>query len=352
MGNNGMFLTEKTKDFFKQLRSGITEIENVEFLKNGEAVTVFVDGKTVFEYYFTEEKEFDYTGDDYDYNFGGAVVKHIITEHQNYYFETGDQLICTKRGDEPATRSFVPEDIVLFEDGIDYPINTKTKKSNKVPFRFINGNLCYAGQYSNIFQLVLDKDDNIKFTIDGKTVDIESIIEGKDLINRLINRYYDKKEGSKVDSISSKIEDELSYLETILVELIKKRAKVSSRHDDTKDTCMLRKGIDSLKTDLNYTNIMLSNEESFVVEEACAVLNIIRPAYDYFHYYKAVGEQKNILAIDQFNKDIEKLDTQRKQGNISECRLDNKVVWTRKGTGVLAFYESLGVDFGNWEPKR
>ena len=115
---------------------------------------------------------------------------------------------------------------------------------------------------------------------------------------------------------------------------------------------MLRKGIDSLKTDLNYTDIMLSNEESLVVEEACAVLSIIRPAYDYFHYYKVVGEQKNILAIDQFNQDIEKLDAQRKQGTISECRYDNKVVWTRKGTGVLAFYESLGIDSGYWVPKR
>ncbi len=185
MKKNEMFLTEKTKRFFKLLKSGITKIDNVEFLKSGEAVTVLFD---------------------------------------------------------------------------------------------------------------------------GKTVDINFISEGKDLINRLINRHYDKQEGSKVDSISSKIEDELSYLETILKELIKKRAKVSSRHYDVKDTRVLRIGIDSLKNDLNYTDTMLSNEESLVVEEACAVLNIIRSAYNYFDYYKIVVERKNNLAIEQFNYDIEKLD--------------------------------------------
>ena len=351
MGNNGMFLTEKTKRFFKSLKRGITEIENVEFLKSGDAVTVLVDGDTVFEYYFTEKKEFDYSGDDYDYNFGGPTVNYITTEHQNYYFVNGDKLSSTKKGEEPATRLFVPENIVLYEDGIDYPIDTKTKNSKRIPFRVINGNLCYAGQCLNIFQIVLDKNDNIKFTIDGKTVDIDFISEGKDLINRLINRHYDKQEGSKVDSISSKIEDELSYLETILEELLKKRAKVSSRHDDVKDTCMLRKGIDSLKTDLNYTDTMLGNKESLVVKEACAVLSIIRSAHNYFDYYKVVGERNNNLAIEQFNDDIERLDAQRKQGNIIERRKGNKVVWTRKA-GVLDFYKSLGIDFGYWEPKR
>ncbi len=308
MENNEMFLTEKTKRFFKLLKSGITKIDNVEFLKSGEAVTVLFDGKTVFEYYFTEEKEFDYSGDDYDYNFGGPIVNYITTEHQNYYFVNGDKFISTKRGEEPATRLFVLENIVVYEDGIDYPINPKTKNSKKIPFRVINGNLCYAGQYSNIFQIVVDRNNTINFTIDGKTVDINFISEGKDLINRLINRHYDKQEGSKVDSISSKIEDELSYLETILKELIKKRAKVSSRHYDVKDTRVLRIGIDSLKNDLNYTDTMLSNEESLVVEEACAVLNIIRSAYNYFDYYKIVVERKNNLAIEQFNYDIEKLD--------------------------------------------
>ena len=115
---------------------------------------------------------------------------------------------------------------------------------------------------------------------------------------------------------------------------------------------MLRKGIDSIKTDLNYTNTMLNNEESLVVEEACDVLSIIRPAYDYFDYNRVVGKQKNNLAIDQFNHDIENLDAQRKQGTISECRYDNKVVWTRKGTGVLDFYKSLGIDSDYWVPKR
>ena len=241
MEKNEMFLTEKTKRFFKLLKSGITKIDNVEFLKSGEAVTVLVDGKKIFEYYFTEEKEFDYSGDDYDYNFGGPTVNYITTEHQNYYFVTGDKLISTKRGEEPATRLFVPENIVVYEDGIDYPIDIKTKNSKKIPFKAINGNLCYAGQYSNIFQMVLDKNNTINFTIDGKTIDINFVSEGKDLINRLINRHYDKQEGSKVDSISSKIEDELSYLEIILEELIKKRAKVSSRHDDVKDTRILRR---------------------------------------------------------------------------------------------------------------
>ena len=228
MENNEMFLTEKTKRFFKQLKSGITEIDNVEFLKSGEAVTVLVDGKKIFEYYFTEEKEFDYSGDDYDYNFGGPKVNYITTEHQNYYFVTGDKLISTKRGEEPATRLFVPENIVFYEDGIDYPINPKIKNSKKIPFRVINGNLCYAGQYSNIFQIVLNKNDTINFTIDGKTVDIKFIREGKDFMESL-------------------------------------------------------------------------------VEEANAVLRIIRSAYSYFDYYKIVENQENLLAIEQFNYGIEKL---------------------------------------------
>ena len=55
---------------------------------------------------------------------------------------------------------------------------------------------------------------------------------------------------------------------------------------------------------------MLSNEESLVVEEAYAVLSIIKSAYNYFDYYNIVKKQENLLAIEQFNYGIEKLDAQ------------------------------------------
>ena len=351
MANNEMFLTEKSKKFFENLKSGITEIDDVEFIKFGNAVTVLVEGEKVFEYYTNEKKEFDYSSDDYDYNFGGPKINYVTIEHQNYYFTTGDKLTSSKRDGEETTISFIPNNMVLYENGIDYPVDSKNPKSKRIPFRIINSKFSYTGEYSDIFQMTLDRNNNIEFTIDGETSSIDYLSQGKDLVNRLINRHYDKKEDIKVVALSERIEDGLSYLETILVELINKRSKLSSRHDFTMEATMLKKRLESLKTDLNYTDTRFSREEAKVVKEAYDVLSIIKSALGYYDYYKIVGERNNNIAIEQFNDDIEKLDRQVKNGSITERRVGNKTVLSRKRNRGKDFYEAC-VDLGNRVPRR